>query len=52
MRNLVKIKELILFGPKHLNLDTCAQNFEKQMADLKSSPSKQGTSEIWLRLKH
>ena len=27
MRNLVKIKKLILFDPKYLNLDTCYQNF-------------------------
>ena len=27
MRNLVKIRELRLFGPKYLNLGICAQNF-------------------------
>ena len=27
MRNLVKIRRLILFGPKYLNLGICAQNF-------------------------
>ena len=27
MRNLVKIKKLILFGPKYLNLGIWAQNF-------------------------
>ena len=50
MRNLVKIRQLILFGQKYLNLDFCAQNFGEQMSDLKSSPSKKSTNEIWLRL--
>ena len=27
MRNLVKIRKLILFGPKYLNLGICAQHF-------------------------
>ena len=33
----VKIKKLIPFGPKCLNLDVWSQNFRKQMSDLKSA---------------
>ena len=39
MQNFVKIKKLVLFGPKSLNLDVWAQNFSKQMSNLKSAPS-------------
>ena len=40
MQNYVKIKKLITFGPKSLNLDVWAQNFSKQTSDLKLAPSK------------
>ena len=44
------MRKLILFDPKCLKLDIFAQNFGKQMSDLKSSPSIEGTYEILLRL--
>ena len=50
MRNYVKIRKLIPFGPKVLNLGIWAHNLGKQMSDFKSAPSKQGTREISLRL--
>ena len=40
MRNFVKIRKLILFGPKGLIFGIWAQNVGKQMPDLKSAPSK------------
>ena len=40
MRNFVKIRKLILFGPKGLSFGIWAQNVGKQMPDLKSAPSK------------
>ena len=39
MRNLAKIKKLILFGPECPNLGIWAQNFRKPMSDLKSAHS-------------
>ena len=39
-RNLVKIRKLILFGPKYLNLAFVLKILEGKMSDLKSSPSK------------
>ena len=39
-QNFSKIKKLITFGPKSLNLDVWAQNFSKQTSDLKLAPSK------------
>ena len=36
--NFVKIRKLIPFGPKYPNV--WAQNFGKQMSDLRSAPSK------------
>ena len=50
MRNFIKIGRLILFGIKCQNLGIWAQNFRKPMLDLKSAHSKQGTSQILLRL--
>ena len=49
-QTVVKIKRLILFGPKFLNLGSWARNFWKQMSDLKSAPAKQHTRKISLRL--
>ena len=51
MRNQVKIRKLILFGPKGLSLGIWTQNLGKRMSDLKSAPSEQGTRETLLRLK-
>ena len=48
--NFVKIRKLILFGPKDLSLDIWAQNLGKRMSDLKSTTSKQSTRETSLRL--
>ena len=45
-RNFVKIKNLILFGPKYPDLGIWAQNFGKQMSDLKSALSKYGRDKI------
>ena len=50
MRNFVKIRKLVIFSTKCLKLGICAQNFGKQVQDLKSSTSEQGTCEIFLRL--
>ena len=49
-QNFVKIRKLIIFGPKCPNLGIWAQNFQKQMANLKSAHSKKSTCEISLRL--
>ena len=38
--NFVKIRKLIPFDPKCSKFGICAQNFGKQMSDLKSTPSK------------
>ena len=40
MRNFVKIRKLILSGTKCPKLGIWAHNFEKQIPDLKSTPSK------------
>ena len=37
--NFAKIKMLIPFGPKSLNLGVWAQHFWKWMSDLRSAPS-------------
>ena len=49
MRNFVRIQKLILFGPKCPKLGIWAQNFGKQISDLKSAPSKQSTCQILLK---
>ena len=36
LQNFVKIRKLILFDPKCLNLDIWTQNFRKPISDLKS----------------
>ena len=50
MRIEVKIRELILYGPKGLRLGIWASILGKRMSDLKSAPSRQGTKEILMRL--
>ena len=37
-QNFAKIKKLIPFGSKCLNLGVWDQNFQKRMSDLKSAP--------------
>ena len=49
-RNFVKIRKLILLGPKYPKLGIWAQNFGRQISDLKSASSEYGTCEIFLRL--
>ena len=48
MQNFVKIRKLIPFGPKCSKLGIWAQNFGKQVSHLRSSLSKEGTTEILL----
>ena len=50
MRNLVKIRKLILFSPKGLSLGIWTQNLGKRMSDMNSAPSKSGTSEFLLKI--
>ena len=40
MQSFLKIRKLILSGTKCPKLDIWAHNFEKQISDLKSAPSK------------
>ena len=40
MQNFVKIRKLILFGPKCQKMALWAQNFQRQMTNLKFVPSK------------
>ena len=40
MRNFIKIKKLILFGPKCPDFGTYARNIRKLLSDLKSASSK------------
>ena len=40
MKNFVKIRTLVLFGPKCPCLEIWARNFQKQMTDSKSPPLK------------
>ena len=40
MCNFVKIRELILLGPKYTYSGVWARNFPTQMPELKSAPSK------------
>ena len=46
----VKIRKLILYGPKGLRLGIWASDLGKQMSDLKSAPLRQGTKKILMRL--
>ena len=39
-QNFVKIRKLILFGPKYLHFGIWARNFQKPMSNLKSVLSK------------
>ena len=39
MQNFVKIRKLIIFGPKYLSLGIWVQTFRKPMSNLKSAPS-------------
>ena len=47
--NFVKIRKLTFFDSKCPYLGFRAQNFRKQIPDLKSAPSKSGTGKISLK---
>ena len=49
IRNLVKIRKLILFGPKLPKFGHLGSKLGKQMKDLKSVPSKYCTDKISLK---
>ena len=49
--NFVKIRKSRCFDPKCLKLGICAEDFGKQISDLKSTRTKYGTWEIFVKLK-